>query len=77
VAQLRNITMILRCDTVKRILPRLKEIETLGMARSLGWKVHMCCANGYRESTRSRDAAFYPARAKVHSTRLRIRHKLV
>ena len=52
-AQLRNITMILRCDTVKRILPRLKEIETLGMARSLGWKVHMRCANGYRQEARS------------------------
>jgi hypothetical protein len=29
------------------------EVETLGVARSLGWKVHMRCANGYREETRS------------------------
>jgi hypothetical protein len=31
----------------------LMQVETLGVARSLGWKVHMRCANGYRESTRS------------------------
>ena len=31
----------------------LMEVETLGVARSLGWKVHMRCANGYREGTRS------------------------
>jgi hypothetical protein len=29
------------------------QVETLGVARSLGWKVHMRCANGYREETRS------------------------
>ena len=29
------------------------EVETLGVARSLGWKVHMRCANGYRLETRS------------------------
>ena len=29
------------------------EVETLGIARSLGWKVHMRCAKGYRESTKS------------------------
>jgi hypothetical protein len=29
----------------------LMEVETLGVARSLGWKVHMRC--GYRKSTRS------------------------
>jgi hypothetical protein len=29
------------------------EVETLGMARSLGWKVHMRRANGCREATRS------------------------
>jgi hypothetical protein len=29
------------------------EVETLDVARSLGWKVHMRCAHGYRESTRS------------------------
>jgi hypothetical protein len=31
----------------------LMEVETLGVARSLSWKVHMRCADGYRESTRS------------------------
>jgi hypothetical protein len=30
-----------------------------GMARSLGWKVHMRCANGYRESTRSMRRCVY------------------
>ena len=29
------------------------EVDTLGMARSLGWKVRMPCAHGYREGTRS------------------------
>ena len=28
------------------------EVETLGVARSLGWKVHMRCANGYRQETK-------------------------
>jgi hypothetical protein len=37
----------------------LMEVETLGMARSLGWKVHMRCANGYRESTRSMRRCVY------------------
>ena len=37
-----------RCSTFV-----LMEVETLGVARSLGWKVHMRCANGYREGTRS------------------------
>jgi hypothetical protein len=27
----------------------LMEVETLGVARSLGWRVHMRCADGYRE----------------------------
>jgi hypothetical protein len=31
----------------------LMKVETLGVARSLGWKVHMRCANGYRQETRS------------------------
>ena len=31
----------------------LTEVETLGVARSLGWKVHMRCANGYRQEARS------------------------
>ena len=35
------------------------EVETLGVARSLGWKVHMRCANGYREDTRSMRRCVY------------------
>ena len=31
----------------------LMEVETLGIARSLGWRVHMRCADGYREGTKS------------------------
>jgi hypothetical protein len=30
----------------------LMEVDTLGVARSLGWKVQMRCTDGYRESTR-------------------------
>ena len=37
----------------------LMEVETLGMARSLGWKVHMRCAHGYREGTRSMRRCVY------------------
>jgi hypothetical protein len=37
----------------------LMEVETLGIARSLGWKVHMRCANGYREGTRSMRRCVY------------------
>jgi hypothetical protein len=29
------------------------EVETIGMARSLGWRVHMRCAQGKREGMRS------------------------
>ena len=35
------------------------EVETLGVARSLGWKVHMRCANGYREGNRSMRPCVY------------------
>ena len=35
------------------------EVETLGVARSLGWKVHMRCANGYRLETRSMRRCVY------------------
>jgi hypothetical protein len=35
------------------------EVETLGVARSLSWKVHMRCANGYRESTKSTRRCVY------------------
>jgi hypothetical protein len=37
----------------------LMEVETLGVARSLGWKVHMRCANGYRQETRSQRKCVY------------------
>ena len=37
----------------------LTEVETLGVARSLGWKVHMRCANGYRQETRSMRRCVY------------------
>jgi hypothetical protein len=39
------------------------EVETLGVARSLGWKVHMRCANGYQWLSQEHQvhaaAAFY------------------
>jgi hypothetical protein len=35
------------------------EVETLGIARSLGWRVHMRCAGGYREGTRSMRKCVY------------------
>ena len=35
------------------------EVGTLGVARSLGWKVHMRCAHGYREETRSMRRCVY------------------
>src|SRR5271157_5673469 len=31
----------------------LMEVETLGIARSLGWRVHMRCSDGYREGAKS------------------------
>jgi len=37
----------------------LMEVETLGVARSLGWRVHMRCADGYREFTRSMRRCVY------------------
>jgi hypothetical protein len=37
----------------------LMEVETIGVARSLGWKVHMRCANGYRQETRSMRRCVY------------------
>jgi hypothetical protein len=33
--------------------------DPLGVARSLGWKVHMRCANGYRLETRSMRRCVY------------------
>ena len=35
------------------------EVETLGTARSLGWKVHMRCTQGYREGTKSMRRCIY------------------
>jgi hypothetical protein len=35
------------------------EVETIGVARSLGWKVHMRCNNGYRQETRSMRRCVY------------------
>ncbi len=43
-----------RCSTFVHM-----EVETLGMARSLGWRVHMRCADGYREGTRSTRKCVY------------------
>jgi hypothetical protein len=37
----------------------LMEVETLGIARSLGWRLHMRCASGYREGTRSMRRCVY------------------
>jgi hypothetical protein len=37
----------------------LMEVKTLGAARSLGWKVHMRCAHGYWEGTRSMRRCVY------------------
>jgi hypothetical protein len=37
----------------------LMEVETLGVARSLGRKVHMRCANGHREEPRSMRRCVY------------------
>ena len=37
----------------------LMEVETLGIARSLGWKVHMRCAEAYRQETRSMRRCVY------------------
>ena len=42
----------------------LTEVETLGVARSLGWKVHMRCANGYRQETRSMRRCVYRSQLK-------------
>jgi hypothetical protein len=35
------------------------EVETLGVARSLGWNVHMRCANGYCQEPRSMRRCVY------------------
>ena len=50
----RGLTTAARCSTFV-----LMEVQTLGVARSLGWKVHMRCANGYRQETRSMRRCVY------------------
>jgi hypothetical protein len=35
------------------------EVETLSVARSLGWKVHIRCNGGYRQETRSMRKCVY------------------
>ncbi len=45
---LRDLTEAGHCSTFV-----LMVVDTLGIARSLGWKVHMRCAEGYREGTKS------------------------
>jgi hypothetical protein len=52
-----------RTDQVFRFL--LMEVETLGVAGSLGWKVHMRCANRYREGTSSMRRCVYRKQARV------------
>ena len=44
------------------------EVETLGMARSLGWKVHMRCADGYREDTKSVRRCVYRKQLDLRGT---------
>jgi hypothetical protein len=41
--------------------------KTLGVARSLGWKVHMRCANGYRQETRSMRRCVYRKRLDLET----------
>jgi hypothetical protein len=49
-----DLTRAAQCSTFV-----LMEVETLGIARSLGWRVHMRCADGYREGTRSMRRCVY------------------
>jgi hypothetical protein len=50
----------------------LMEVETLGVARSLGWKVHMRCANGYRQETRSQRKCVYRKQLDLETLGLRL-----
>ena len=52
----QGLTAAGRCSTFV-----LMEVETLGVAHSLGWRVHMLCANGYRQETRSMRRCVYQA----------------
>jgi hypothetical protein len=45
---LEGLTKAAHCSTFV-----LMEVETLSIARSLGWRVHMRCSDGYREGTKS------------------------
>ena len=49
-----GLTTTAKCSTFV-----LMQVETLGVARFLGWRVHMRCANGYREGTRSMRKCVY------------------
>src|ERR1700724_4135302 len=51
---LRRLTSLPLCSTFVHM-----EVETIGVARSLGWKVHMRCVNGYRQETRSMRKCVY------------------
>jgi hypothetical protein len=59
-------------------VPRLfvMEVETLGVARSLGWKVHMRCATGYREGTRSMRRCVYRKQLDLETLGLHARAEL-
>ena len=54
----------------------LMEVETLGVARSLGWKVHMRCANGYRQETRSMRRCVYRKQLDLETLVLHARPQL-
>ena len=43
------------------------QVGTLGVARSLGWKVHMRCANGYRQETKSMRRCVYRKQLDLES----------
>jgi hypothetical protein len=53
----------------------LMEVETLGVARSLGWRLHMRCANGYRLETRSMRRCVYRKQLKGASEAKRDTHR--
>ena len=52
------------------------EVETLGIARSLGWKVHMRCADGYREGTKSIRRCVYRKQLDLDTSGLHARPEL-
>jgi hypothetical protein len=70
VAPTGSLTGAAKCSTFV-----LMEVETLGVARSLGWKVHMHCANGYRQETRSMRRCVYRSELKGASEAKRDAHR--